>query len=153
MTRRGGALIVAIVVLGAFAYVLYETQTWSARSRTYGVGVGLLGLGLAAIQVVREALRLRTPAAADGRATQGYEAPVGAGAVAWAAAFYGSLWAIGLMATVPIFAAAYLRAAARSSWPLALGYAAVTAIFIYAVFVSLLHIPLPTGVLFGTRAE
>lgn len=153
MRRGAGALIVTIAVCAVFAYALYETQTWSTRSRTYGIGVAALGLGLAAIQVVREALRLRRPAATAAQATSGYDAPVGAGAVAWTAAFYASLWSVGLVATVPIFAVAYLRRAARTGWPMAIGYAAVATIFVYAVFISLLHIPLPAGVLFGTRAE
>jgi hypothetical protein len=152
MTRRGGALIVAVAVLVVFAYALYETQTWSTRSRTYGIGVAALGLGLAAIQVGREALRLRQPPLAR-RAAHLYDAPVGLSAVGWAAAFYASLWLAGLVATVPLFAAVYLRLGARTGWPLALGYAAAAGIFVYAVFVSLLHIPLPTGVLVRTGAE
>lgn len=153
MTRRGGALIVTVAVCAVFAYALYETQTWSTRSRTYGIGVAALGLGLAAVQVVREALRLRVPAATGARMTPGYDAPIGAGSVAWAGAFYASLWSVGLVVTVPIFAVAYLRRAARTGWPMAIGYAALATIFVYAVFVSLLHIPLPSGVLFGTRLE
>lgn len=153
MTRRAGALIVTVAVCALFAYALYETQTWSTRSRTYGIGVAALGLGLTAVQVVREALRLREPATTAAHLTPGYDAPIGAMAVAWAAAFYASLWSVGLVATVPIFAVAYLRRAARTGWPMAIGYAAVGTIFVYAVFVYLLHIPLPAGVLFGTRPE
>lgn len=153
MTRRGGALIVSVAVFAVFAYALYETQTWSTRSRTYGIGVAALGLGLAAAQVGREALRLRVAALTGARGAAGYDAPIGAAAVAWAAAFYASLWTFGLVATVPVFAVAYLTRTAHTSWPAAIGYAAVATIFIYVVFVSLLHIPLPAGVLFGTRAE
>ncbi|HET8568985.1 MAG TPA: tripartite tricarboxylate transporter TctB family protein [Candidatus Limnocylindria bacterium] len=147
--KRYAPLLVALALVAVFAYAAYETQTWSTRSRTFGIGLSFVGLGLAALALAREALRLRRPPDAARAPVHGMDVPIAAASAGWAAAFYASLWALGLLASVPLFSVAYLRLAAKASWPFAVGYAIVASIFVYAVFVSLLHIRLPTGILFG----
>lgn len=154
MKRVPATLLVALGIVLFFAYALYETQTWSTRSRTYGIGVAALGLTLAVGLAAREAIRTRsTGVAVAAEPPGGYDAPIGLASVAWTAAFFAAMGAIGLVAAVPLFSAAYLRLAARSSWPFIAAYAAGSTIFIYLVFVYLLHIPLPTGLLFGGRDQ
>ena len=152
MNRVPGALIVAIGIVVFFAYALYETQTWSTRSRTYGIGVAALGLVLALVMLAQGVVRQRRPGDAAA-APLDYGTPVGIRSVAWAAGFFASIWLVGLIGSVPLFSAAYLRLAARTSWLVIALYAAIATSFIYLVFVYLLHIPLPTGLLFGGRTE
>lgn len=152
MNRVPGTVVVAIGIVIFFAYALYETQTWSTRSRTYGIGVAALGLVLALSMLAREVIRQRRPGAAA-VAPVDYGTPVGLRSVAWAAGFFASIWLVGLIGSVPLFSAAYLRLAARTSWIVIALYAAIGTSFIYLVFVYLLHIPLPTGLLFGGRTE
>lgn len=153
MSRIPTPLLVALGMVLFFAYALYETQTWSTRSRTYGIGVAAIGLALALGLAAREGLRLRTPASTSGGVAAGHDAQIGLVSVAWATAFFATIAAIGLLAAVPLFSAAYLRLAARSAWPPIAAYAVISTIFIYFVFVYLLHIPLPAGLLFGGRTE
>ncbi len=153
MRRLPATLVVALGIVLFFAYALYETQTWSTRSRTYGIGVAALGLALALGLTAREGLRLRGSGAALLAKPPGYDAPIGLASVAWTGAFFAVIGAVGLVAAVPLFSAAYLRLAAGSSWRLIAAYAAISTIFIYLVFVYLLHIPLPRGLLFGGRSE
>lgn len=153
MSRIPTSLLVALGIVLFFAYALYETQTWSTRSRTYGIGVAAIGLALALGLAAREAFRLRTPGSTGLGAPAGYDAPIGLASVAWTAAFFATIGAVGLLAAVPLFSTAYLRLAARASWPLIAAYAVVSTIFIYFVFVYLLYIPLPAGLLFGGRVE
>lgn len=153
MSRIPASLFVALGIVLFFGYALYETQTWSTRSRTYGIGVAALGLALALGLAAREGYRLRAPGATGAGAPAGYDAPIGLASVAWTAAFFATIGAVGLLAAVPLFSAAYLRLAARSAWPLIAVYAAVSVTFIYVVFVYLLHIPLPAGLLFAGRTE
>jgi TctA family transporter len=69
-------------------------------------------------------------------------------AIAWMAAFFLLLWLVGALVAVPLFAVAYLIAAARSKFVLAGVYAFASWLFIYALFDRALRIPLPAGVLF-----
>ena len=153
MSRLPAALLVALGVVLFFAYALYETQTWSTRSRTYGIGVAALGLALALGLVAREGLHLRGPATFGIATPPGYDTPIGLASIAWTAAFFAVIGAVGLLAAVPLFSTAYLRLAARTSWPLIAAYAVISTIFIYFVFVHLLNIRLPAGLLFGGRTE
>ncbi len=152
MNRVPGALVVAIGIVVFFAYALYETQTWSTRSRTYGIGVTALGLVLALVMLAQAVVRQRRPGG-GAPAPLDYGTPVGIRSVAWAAGFFASIWLVGLIGSVPVFSAAYLRLAARTSWLVVALYAAIATSFIYLVFVFLLHIPLPAGLLFGGRTE
>jgi len=152
VNRVPGAVVVAVGIVIFFAYALYETQTWSTRSRTYGIGVTALGLLLALSLFGRQAIRWRRLGAAAVAAPD-YGTPVGLRSVAWAAGFFASIWVVGLIGSVPLFSAAYLRLAARTSWIVIALYATIATSFIYLVFVYLLHIPLPTGLLFGGRAD
>lgn len=138
LTGRG-ALIVSILVLAVFAYTLIEVQTWSTRSRLFATTISIPAILLAVVQVVREARRLGVwreipPEAAFTRS-----------ALVWAVAFFVSLWMLGLVVTVPLFAFVYLRFAAGESWPKAAAYAVVTWLFIELLFIRLLHVPLPGG--------
>ncbi len=151
MNRVPGMVVVAAGIVLFFAYALYETQTWSTRSRTYGIGVAALGLVLALSMLGREVVRWRRTGGPS--APVDYGTPVGMRSVAWAAGFFASIWLVGLVGSVPLFSAAYLRLAARTSWVVIALYASIATSFIYLVFVYLLHIPLPAGLLFGGRTE
>jgi hypothetical protein len=69
-------------------------------------------------------------------------------ALGWMAGFFLLLWLVGALVAVPLFALAYLLAAARQSIVLAGTYALASWLFIYGVFDRALRVPLPTGVLF-----
>lgn len=137
--RGRGALLVAIVVLAVFAYALIEVQTWSTRSRLFATTIGVPAILLAVVQVAREARRLGVAPEIP------REALFTRSALVWAVAFFVSLWMLGLVVTVPLFALVYLRFAAGESWPKAAVYAAATWLFIELLFIRLLHVPLPGG--------
>ncbi|MGH2473563.1 MAG: tripartite tricarboxylate transporter TctB family protein [Candidatus Limnocylindria bacterium] len=139
LLRGRGALLVALAVLAIFAYVAYETQTWSTRSRLFATTIAVPAIALALAQVVREARSLRIPQIVPP------EARLTRSAVVWAAAFFVSLAMLGLLATVPLFAVAYLKAAANERWLHAAAYGLVAWLFVELVFVRLLHVPLPAG--------
>lgn len=137
--RGRGSLLVAVAVLGIFAYAAYETQTWSTRSRLFATTIAVPAIALALAQVVREARSFRTPQSVPP------EALLSRSAVVWAGAFFVSLAMLGLLVTVPLFAVAYLRFAAKERWIYAAAYALVASLFIVLVFDRLLHIRLPAG--------
>jgi tripartite tricarboxylate transporter TctB family protein len=139
LVRGRGGLLVALAVLGIFAYVAYETQTWSTRSRLFATTIAVPAIALAAAQAVREARSFGVPRPVPP------EAAVVRTALVWAVAFFVSLWVLGLVVTVPLFAVAYLRFEARERWLHAEAYGLVALVFVIALFDRLLHVPLPAG--------
>ncbi|HEV8534366.1 MAG TPA: tripartite tricarboxylate transporter TctB family protein [Candidatus Limnocylindria bacterium] len=139
LVRGRGALLVAVAALAIFAYVAYETQTWSTRSRLFATTIAIPAIALAAAQVVREVRSLALPRIVPA------EAAVTRSALVWAVAFFVSLWVLGLIVTVPLFAFVYLRFAASERWLFAAAYGLASWLFVEIIFVRLLHVPLPAG--------
>lgn len=137
--RGRGSLLVAVAVLGIFAYTAYETQTWSTRSRLFATTIAVPAIALALAQIVREVRSLRIPQIVPP------EARLTRSAVVWAGGFFVSMAMLGLLVTVPLFAVAYLRFAANEKWLHAAAYGLVAWLFVELVFVRLLHVPLPAG--------
>lgn len=139
LAGRGG-LIVALAVLAIFVYAAYEIQTgFATRARLFGQALVIPALTLAAAQVIREARRLGM------RVEVPREAAFSRSALAWVAAFFVSLWTIGLVPAVPLFALVYLRFAAGEGWAKAAAYALAAWLFVELLFIRLLHVPLPGG--------
>lgn len=142
--RPRGALIVSVGILAVLAYVAYETQVeWSTRARLFASVIIVPAFALALVQLVREVraqeMSVEHPIPA--------EAVFNRRAIAWFAGFFGALWLVGLLATVPVYTALYLRAEARLPWHLAALVAAGAWAAVWALFVNILHVPLPRGVL------
>ncbi|HKY50668.1 MAG TPA: tripartite tricarboxylate transporter TctB family protein [Candidatus Limnocylindria bacterium] len=134
-----GALLFSLVMLVVFAYAAFEMNTsFTTRARLLGNALIIPALVLAVLQVARELRRTRPSVVPP-------EAAFTRSALAWAAAFFVSLWALGLVITIPLFAIIYLRLAAREAWPKAALYAIVALLFVQLVFERLLHVPLPGG--------
>lgn len=68
-------------------------------------------------------------------------------AAGWMSSFFLMFWLLGALVTVPLFALLYLVTVSRQPAVVAAAYALVSWGFIYGLFVRLLHIPLPAGVL------
>lgn len=137
-----GNVIVAATMLLAFAYVAYETQAWSTRSRTFALVLVVPALALGAVQLARELRRdpARMPPPPP-------EALVRRDALAWFAAFFASVWLLGLLASIVLVTVAYLRLAAREPWPRVALYAVAVLAGVYLLFDQTLHIRLPAGLL------
>lgn len=142
MTLRRGYLLVSLVLLAIVAYAAYDSANLSPRSRLFPLSITIPALVLAAVQVVRV---LRADPSSDPHTPP--EARVSIDALAWALAFFAGVWAIGLLPTMALFAVVYLRLVGKESWIVTAAYAVVLFGATYALFVSVLHVPLPTGVI------
>lgn len=136
-----GRSLFALVVLALFAYVLFETTGLTARAQQFPIATTLPAIALAAVQVIRE---LR--AAARGRSATPVEGTVALSALAQFAAFFAAVGLFGLLAAVPLFSLLYLRAISGESWVRSAAYAALAWVFTFVVFVNLLHVSLPAGI-------
>jgi hypothetical protein len=65
----------------------------------------------------------------------------------WFLAFLACMSVIGMLPTVPLMIAAYMRIEGREPWKLSLILAICVAVFLYVVFDQLLHIPWPDSFL------
>ena len=169
--RIGADLPITMGFLLVAASVLYQAWPWPFRTAVFPLATGCV-LGLCALAKLGADARSRAghpitpaPAAAtplpvgdrQGDDSESADPPdvfaTASGrewltAIAWMAAFFLLLWLVGALVAVPLFAVAYLIAAARSTYVLAGVYAFASWLFIYALFDRALRIPLPAGVLF-----
>ena len=136
-----GALFFSALILAVFIYAAYEMNTsFTTRARLLGNALIVPALLLAVAQVVREVRRAHP-------FTVPREAVFTRSALGWTAAFFASLWTVGLAITIPLFSLVYLRLAAKEAWPKAAVYALGAWLFVYLIFNRLLHVPLPGGVI------
>lgn len=140
MTPRGH-LLVSAALLAIFAYAAYESLNLSPRSKLFPLAVTLPAVALAAANVARV---LRADPSRDPAMSR--EARVSRDALAWFAAFFLSVWVIGLIPALALFAAGYLRLVANEPWLRVGIYVATLFVLMYGVFVALLHIPIPGGI-------
>jgi len=141
----------AIVLVAAGALVL--TQPWSIKTALYPRTIAIPLLILAITEFV---FSLRARPAARGQAmdfalSEGVEPQVAMrrtlGIVAWILGFFAAIVLLGFPIAVPLFVFAYLRDAARAPWVLTLVLVALAWVVFDGLFVRLLHLPFPTGLL------
>jgi putative tricarboxylic transport membrane protein len=155
---------IAVGFMAAGAYVLYEARAWPFRTSVFPLLTGAILVVLSLVALGMASRRGRTreaqpPSAAEEAREQsglGEEIPDAFAtasreewryAVGWMAGFFLLFWLCGALVTVPLFAVAYLTMVSRKSFMMAGIYALASWVFIYGLFVALLHIPLPAGVL------
>lgn len=141
MPRLRGHVLVTLTVLAVFAYGLVETQGLSPRARLFPLAATLPALVLATVQLARG---FRRPPGADPPPP---EAAVTPHALLWFAGFFAGMWLVGLLAALPIFSVVYLRFASREPWRRAALYAALAWASAYFLFVTVLHVPFPEGMI------
>ncbi len=153
---RPSQLFPLLLVL-VFAYLLLEARSWPSAARIVPQIVGSLGLAFAALSLASGALRREaegTPASGhmDLASDTGHlPARTVAGRAAaffgWFVAFMACTALIGLLPTVPLFVAAYMRLENREPWRLVLAHAGAFTLFVYVVFDRLLAVPWPETLL------
>jgi hypothetical protein len=140
-----------------FSYLLFEARAWPSAARVVPQIVGALGLAFAAASLANAALR-RGPDGGGAAAHMDLASDTGhlprrtvlvrgAAFFGWLLGFMACTALIGLLPTVPLFVAAYMRLENRERWSLVLAHAGVFTAFIYIVFHRLLAVPWPEPLL------
>lgn len=164
---RRGDLVLTVALLVAFVGAYLLSLAWPFRAALFPRLLSATGAALAALELAALAIRARRvadvapaerrigdmEAAREGDTDHSLEyvfASAGGrawgAALAWIGGFFISLWLLGLVPTVPLFALLYLRVAGSATWPAAVAYAAAVGAVMYLVFGRLLSVPMPTGV-------
>lgn len=155
--RFQAAQLFPLILVFTFCYLLFEARAWPSAARIVPQIVGWLGLAFAALSLANAALR-RGPEAATAAGHMDLASDTGqlpartvlrraAAFFGWFLAFMASTALIGLLPTVPLFVAAYMRLENRERWTLVLAHAAGFTLFVYVVFDQLLAVPWPESLL------
>ncbi len=143
----------SLMIAAAAAAALVLTEPWGIKTALYPrtIAVPLLVLALAEF-----VFSLRERPAARGQAmdfalSEGVEPKVAlrrtVGIFAWILGFFAAIVLLGFPIAIPLFVFGYLRVEAKAPWWLALILVALAWLVFDGLFVRLLHLPFPRGLL------
>lgn len=142
--------IFSLCVVALFAWALWQAWDWDFRPGLFPWVIGFLGLPLAflqlnldsagAIKTIRHGLvKARDQAAAHwARETVKISA--------WILGYFAAIWLLGFSVAIVVTTFLYLKLA-NERWPIALALTFLAWASFYGLFVHLLHVPFPDGVL------
>lgn len=164
--------VLTVIIFSLFAFILIDGIGQPVQARLFPMTVGLVGLVLSMIQLIKEITILIKRARMQ--AKEGYidqpdaddNDPSGASDFAitaeektrtgrlraaeqfiWIGGLLLSLWLIGFHIAVPLMVGLYLLRH-RESWVIIAGVSAGVAVVVWLVFDNLLNLPFPKGILF-----
>jgi hypothetical protein len=149
----------SVLVVAFFAFFIYEAREWRLQARLYPWTIGIPMLLLAVLQFVlelkgAEKKEISDAPPVDFQFTQTVDSTVArrrtVNILSWMVGFSLSIWLIGFSPSVPLVVLLYLKAQSRESWTLSLALTGVAWLLFWGLFVRLLHLPFPEGLLIMT---
>jgi hypothetical protein len=144
--------IFSLSVVALFAWALWQAWGWDFRPGLFPWVVGFLGLPLAILQLnldiagtVKATCRGLTKAR-DPDATRLALETVKISA--WILGYIVAIWLLGFSLAVAVTTLLYLKLA-KERWPITLALTSFAWVSYYGLFVHLLHVPFPEGLLFA----
>jgi hypothetical protein len=135
-----------------FGLALLQSKEWTIRAGLFPWIIGFPVLALTVAQVVIELRKMSwTPRTArdEENFTEALEFQRTLSILGWTVGYFMALWLIGFTVGVPTMTFLYLKIVGRESWSMSVTLAAVAWAFVYFLFVSILHVPFPEGLLFN----
>ena len=139
-----------------FIVFVYQALEWRMQARLYPMAIGIPMLVLAIIQVILDLKgveRKQTDAApVDFQFAQTVD-PVLARKrtltmFGWLLGFFIGIWLLGFTITIPLMVFTYLKLQSNEKWMISVILTAVAWAFFYFLFVKLLLLPFPDGMVF-----
>ncbi len=149
--------IFSFVFVIFFIVFVYQAKDWRMQARLYPLAIGIPMLILAAIQLILDLKgveRKQTDAApVDFQFAQAID-PVLArkrtfNIFGWLFGFFIGIWLLGFNLTIPLMVFGYLKIQSGEKWWLAITLTAVAWLFFWSLFVWLLNLPFPDGLIPG----
>jgi putative tricarboxylic transport membrane protein len=154
--RVNGAAIFDFAVMIIFGCALFVSRNFSFRAGLFPWTVGIPVFVLANAQFVADfRLRRGSGAPVDHAVEMEPEIPRTvvrrrtAEIFSWIVGFLVGIWLLGFSIGGPLCTFIQLKFSYREKWPITLILTGFTWIFIYGLFDRILHVPFPTGWLFG----
>ena len=152
--RDNKALLFTLLVAAVGFWALLQTAGWPVKAWLYP---RVITIPLVALALVESALVLRGREAQEAEPVPDIEMDTSVDpSVATRRTLSVSLWIGGMLAAVllvgfqiavPAFVFAYMRFAGREGWVLSIALALVAVLVFHLLFVTMLHLPLPPGVI------
>lgn len=149
------AALFSFCALVFFSVFVYLAQDWRLQARLYPWAVGIPMVILAFIQVIFDLKGVKAKESADAtpmdfQFTKEVD-PVTAKKRAiimfsWLVGFFALIWLLGFPIAIPLMMFAYFRFQGGESWGLSITLTVVAWVFFYGLFVKLLTLPFPEGI-------
>jgi len=143
--------VFTLIVVGFFAWTLWEAREWWFRARLFPWAIGFAGLALALLQFIYDGAALAKSMRAGREVKSDEESAVAQQRtlkmVAWILGFFVAIWLLGFSVAVPLTILVYLKGA-QERWPISIALAGLGWLAFYGLFDHLLHVPFPEGQLF-----
>jgi hypothetical protein len=139
-----------------FCVFVYQAQDWRLQARLYPWAIGIPMVVLALVQVILDlkGVKAKEPAGATPMDFQFSKDVDPATAkkraiimFVWLFGFFAAIWLVGFPIAIGLLMFTYLKFQGGESWTLSIALTVVACLFFYGLFVRLLHLPFPEGVL------
>ena len=142
-----------------FCVFVYLAQDWRMQARLYPWAIGIPMLILAIVQVILDLKGVKAKPSDDGApstpmdfqftkdvepATAKKRSSV---MFSWLFGFFGLIWLLGFPIAIPLMMFAYFKFQGGESWVLSITLTIIAWIFFYGLFVKLLTLPFPEGLI------
>lgn len=150
--RPQSALAIMVAMLAAWA--LIDSRGWSIQTALYPRVVATPLLVLALLEAFLSLKEEKSTEAAQTMdftlstsITPGLEQRRTVTTFVWLAGFFATVVLLGFSLAIPVFVFAYLKGQGKESWTTSIVLAVMAWVVFSLLFVRLLHLPLPPGVL------
>ena len=151
------AALFSFCALIFFCVFVYQAQEWRLQARLYPWAIGIPMLILAVIQVILDLKGVKAkesdatpmdfqfskdvdPVTAKKRALTMF---------AWLFGFFAAIYLLGFPIAIGLLMFTYLKFQGKESWTLSIALTVIACLFFYGLFIRLLHLPFPDGLLMG----
>jgi hypothetical protein len=140
-----------------FIVFVYQAQDWRLQARLYPWAIGIPMLILAILQFVLDLKgveRKQTDEAPvmDYQFSQTVEPKLARRRAiimfCWLLGFFLGIWLLGFSITIPLMVFSYLKIQSNEKWTISIILTVVAWLFFYFLFVRLLTLPFPDGLIF-----
>jgi hypothetical protein len=140
-----------LFLVALFALALLQSSEWTVRAGLFPwiIGIPVLALTLTELLLSLRTMKWGAWVSKPEGLFQSAETQRTFGILGWTLGYFFALWLMGFAAAVPLMTFLYLKLAGRESWLMSVGLAAVAWSFIYFLFIRLLYVPFPEGLLFS----
>ncbi len=148
--------IFSFVFVIFFIVFVYQALEWRMQARLYPMAIGIPMLVLAVIQLILDLKgveRKQTDAApVDFQFAQTVDPVIARkrtfNIFGWLFGFFIGIWLLGFSITIPLMVFSYIKIQSKENWTISIILTAFAWVFFYFLFVKLLILPFPDGMLF-----
>ncbi|MEE9568946.1 MAG: tripartite tricarboxylate transporter TctB family protein, partial [Candidatus Binatia bacterium] len=148
----GWAPIFSLLVVVLFAWALWEAWDWGFRARLFPWAVGFMGLALGLAQLdlditgfLKKGVKaLHTEVSSETALVARRTASI----VGWILVFFFAIWLLGFSWAIVVATSLYLKVGAGEKWLITIILTLVAFGSFYGLFIHVLHVPFPDGLLF-----